>query len=342
MTNLDLSNKTFGPIEEIVLLGGGKFLTTLCMWAKSNGLPIKVVTSPRHAEETIEGFKLIEFLNEEKIVHLIVDDISVHSVKTFIGNSSKTFFLSLGAAWIFKPSLISEYFKDHLFNLHGTRLPQNRGGGGFSWQILTGNRFGFCVLHLIDGGVDTGDIVCFDEFLYPPTCRKPIDFQKISIEKNFSFVVDFISKHRSSECPLNSIKQQEYLSSSWPRLNANINGWIDWSMDASELDRFICAFDDPYCGAQTLLNNRIVHLKSSAINRQDAVFHSFQAGLVYRKGKHWLCICVKDCSIVVEEIYDEHGNNIFDDVRVGDRFITPVANLESPRSRPVYTPTGLL
>ena len=113
-------------------------------------------------------------------------------------------------------------------------------------------------------------------------------------------------------------------------------------MDASELDRFICAFDDPYCGAQTLLNNRIVHLKSSAINRQDAVFHSFQAGLVYRKGKHWLCICVKDCSIVVEEIYDEHGNNIFDDVRVGDRFITPVANLESSRSRPVYTPTGLL
>ncbi len=331
----------FGPIEDIVLLGGGEFLRTLCQWAKSEGAPIKVVTSPRHADENLRGIRLIDFLVKENINHLVVDDISNASVKEFVGSSENTFFLSLSAAWIFKPSVISDFFNNRLFNLHGTRLPQNRGGGGFSWQVLNGNRFGFCVLHRIDGGVDTGDIICFDEFLYPSTCRKPIDYEKIYREKNLDFVLGFIEKYRCDNFPLNPIRQSEYFSSYWPRLNTDINGWIDWSMEVSELDRFICAFDDPYSGAQTLLNGSTVRLKGAAINRQDGIFHSYQSGLVYRKGMNWLCVCAKDCSIIIEEVYDDDGNDIFDKVRVGDRFVTPIEKIESSKFRPIYTPSGL-
>lgn len=332
----------FGPIEDIVLLGGGKLLRTLCRWALSEGAPCRVITSPRHAEEEVDGVRLVDFLNKERIDHLVVGDISRKEVKIFVGSSNTTFFLSLGAAWIFKPTIISEYFGGRLFNLHGTRLPQNRGGGGFSWQVLTGNRFGFCVLHLIDGGIDTGEIVCVDEFLYPSGCRKPADYEAVHRDRNLGFVLDFIEKYRSDELPLDTYKQSECFSSYWPRLDTNVNGWIDWSMEASELDRFICAFDDPYSGAKTLLGDRVVSLKGSAVNRQDGVFHSFQAGLVYRKGKHWLCVCVKDCAVIFEEIYDEHGDTIFDEVCVGDRFVTPAVQIEAAKSRVIYTPMGVL
>lgn len=308
----------------------------------SEGAPLKVITSQRHAEEELDGVQLIDFLIKKDIDHLVVKDISEKAVKTFIGSPNNTFFLSLGAAWIFKPLVISEYFNDRLFNLHGTRLPQNRGGGGFSWQILTGNRFGFCVLHLIDGGIDTGDIVKLDEFLYPASCRKPIDFSEVYISKNLNFVLDFIEDNRQGKPEPKPFPQPpEYLSTYWPRLNTDINGWIDWSIDASELDRFICAFDDPYSGAQTLLNDRVVRLKGAHINREDGLFHSFQAGLIYRKGNHWLCVCAKSCSLIIEEVYDDQGSNIFDEVRVGDRFITPLEKIETSKSRPVYTPTGL-
>ena len=35
----------YGPIEGIVLLGGGKLLRKICLWAKSEGASIKVVTA---------------------------------------------------------------------------------------------------------------------------------------------------------------------------------------------------------------------------------------------------------------------------------------------------------
>ena len=112
-------------------------------------------------------------------------------------------------------------------------------------------------------------------------------------------------------------------------------------MEAYEIESFICAFDDPYIGAQTYLNRQKVRLKGVSINKQDGVFHSYQSGLIFRKGKSWLCVCLKNCSLIVEGIYDETGTDIFDQIVVGDRFTTPSAKLERAKSRAVYTPVGL-
>ena len=180
----------YGPIEGIVLLGGGALLRKICLWANSSDYPIKVVTAQRHADEVIDHQTLSEFLDHQRIEQLIVNNIADSSVKEFIGNPTNLFCLSLGAAWIFNESIISSHFDNKLFNLHGTRLPQNRGGGGFSWQIMMGNRLGFCVLHHVDGGIDSGDIVAFDEFIFPPTARKPIDYMNIQIEKNLNFIIN--------------------------------------------------------------------------------------------------------------------------------------------------------
>ena len=332
---------TFGPINRLVLLGGGVLLRRLCLWARSERFLVHVVTAPRHAEEVIDGNSLTKFLEHHGVPFLVTSKIDTPAVREFVGAPHEAFFLSLGAAWIFKPSTIEEVFGNKLFNLHGTRLPQNRGGGGFSWQILTGNRFGFCVLHTVDGGVDTGDVVAMEEYLYPATCRKPIDYELIYIERNFRFMIDFIEDHRSVATQLCSIPQSECFSSYWPRLNSKINGWIDWSMSARDIELLICAFDDPYCGAQTTLDGRVVHLKSACLNRQDGAFHPYQSGIVYRKGPSWLCISLNGCAMVVESITDSAGVSCFDSVAVGDRFTTPYRMIEQSRARPVYTADGL-
>ena len=60
---LDIKN-----IERIVLLGGGKLLVALVRWCRSDGVPIFVVTSPRHSEELVEhNTSLKGFLINEKI-----------------------------------------------------------------------------------------------------------------------------------------------------------------------------------------------------------------------------------------------------------------------------------
>lgn len=120
---------TYGPIEGICLLGGGTLLRSICSWALSEGAPLKVITSPRHAEERVRNETLIDFLSRNRIEHTVASEISETSVSNIINGTDNYFFLSLGAAWIFKEDVLNDLFSNKLFNLHGTRLPQNRGGG---------------------------------------------------------------------------------------------------------------------------------------------------------------------------------------------------------------------
>jgi methionyl-tRNA formyltransferase len=335
------TNLTLGPYRKLLLLGGGQLLRELCSWAPFNNYSVGVITSQRHAEELFGNESLIDFLKGKNVPYLITDKIEKEDVKDFIGNAQNTFFLSLCSAWLFKAKTIEEYFENRLFNLHGARLPQNRGGGGFSWQILTGNRFGFCVLHLIDEGIDTGDIVLFDEFLYPPTCRIPLHYERIYIDKNFRFLTDLLTETKVTQKNVRLIPQAEYFSTYWPRLHTITNAWIDWLSEPYELERFICAFDSPYAGAQTLLNEKKVHIKNTSLNFQDGTFHSYQSGLIYRKTKSWICVCIKGAALIIESVIDESGNDILESMKVGDRFFTPIGKLESSKQRVIFTPTGL-
>jgi methionyl-tRNA formyltransferase len=337
----EIALASYGPIMGVVLLGGGRLLRQVSLWASSEGMPLKIITSPRHAKEVEDGETLLSFCKRYNIEHLVVKQITEGSVAEFLYNTKGFFYLSLGAAWIFKRSVIKNLFNDQLFNLHGTRLPQDRGGGGFSWQIMMGNRFGFCVLHLVDGGIDTGEIVSAEEFVYPPTARIPLDYQKVYLKKNKNFVIRFIKAHRKEARTVRATRQSEWFSTYWPRLNTEINGYVDWGLSPIEIERFICAFDSPYRGASTFLNGERVFLKNVSTSLQDGVFHPFQSGLIYRKSKNWVCVALSGGTLIVGDIFDEGNRSILDILKVGDRLHTPQSFLESALGRAVYTPLGL-
>ncbi len=334
-------NLKIDDIDRVVLLGGGRLLLTLARWCQSEGAPISVVTAPRHAAEIIEyGNSLDEILSSENIPLLVAEDIAAREVSEFLGDLSNAFCLSLGAAWIFKDEVINSQFCGRLFNLHGTRLPQNRGGGGRSWQIMMGNRFGFCQLHLVDGGVDTGNIVRTEEFLYPPSCRIPKDYSEIDFERNLDFVINFIEELRQGGVDIETAKQTEYFSTYYPRLNTKDHGWINWTDGVIELERFICAFDDPYEGAKCFWNDQVVFVKKVCVDYQDQGFHAYQSGIVYRNNERWLCVCASGGSLIIEEIVDCDGTNLIQKIKVGDRLVTKTETLDGRLGRVVYTPVG--
>ena len=331
-----------GPIKGLVLVGGGQILLELSRWASAEFLDVLVVTSPRHAEECMPGgLDLRSSLSEIDVNFIEIDDIDSLEVSNFLSETNGWLFLSIGAAWIFKESTIKNLFRDRLLNIHGSRLPTNRGGGGFSWQIMMGNRFGFSLIHKINGGIDTGPIVSFEEYLFPHSCRKPSDFEVVYQMKSLEFTKLFISKVRAKVCLYPEIEQLEYLSTYWPRLNTDINGWINWNWAGVEIERFILAFDDPYAGALTTYNSTPVHLKGVFLTAQDALFHPFQSGLVYRVSKNWICVAVPGGTLIIESVVDQNGVSVIDSIKPGDRFMTPSNNLDMSYSRVVYTPDGL-
>ena len=77
--------------------------------------------------------------------------------------------------------------------------------------------------------------------------------------------------------------QIHYLSRYNPRLNTKINGFIDWSLNSRDLINFINAFDDPYKGASTYLNNGKfgrLYLKRVQLHGGDTPNHPFMSGIV--------------------------------------------------------------
>ncbi len=316
-------------------------LAEFALKVNKEGRAVFVVTSERHAKEDIfdKAATLADFLKSKGIDFTISQDINTdEAVLSKI--TENTLGLSMGSAWIFKPGFI-DLFSGKLLNLHETKLPQDRGGGGLSWVILRNERMGLSLLHMVEVGVDSGDIVAYEEYFYPPSCRLPVDHQRYSTSRYLSFLENFIKDiDEGRNFPLTA--QQEYFSSYWPRLNTDKHGYIDWSWKLTDLEKFINAFDDPYKGAITFVNERKVRLKKCFSTMSDGSFHPFQKGIIYRIGKGFLFIATEDGSLVVKEIKEDDGNDIMATLKVGDRFYTSFHHLEEAKQfRAIYTPKGL-
>lgn len=250
-------------------------------------------------------------------------------------NPNNTLYISLSSRWIFKDYEINKIFKGNLINFHNSRLPLDAGGGGYSWRILRKDRLGNILVHLIDSKIDNGCILFEKEFIFPHNCKTPLDFsiyeEKLFFEAYISLIQKLIKKEK-----INLFKQQSSLRRYNPRLSTEINGWIDWNNKADDIVSFIDAFDDPYPGANTMINSKRVRIKSAHLHGGESTNHPFFSGIVHRKSKNWLVVSGGNkYSIIIEKIFNTQGINIIDDIKEGDRFFTPAYILQSSRSKRV-------
>ena len=330
----------FNNIDNWLLFGGGDLLLKTAEYLKSNNNKLTVITSERHLNEKLFyidiSFK--KYLKKNKIQYFVLNNLEEDFQKQNI-ILKNTLGLSFGAAWVFKKDFIN-LFDGKLLNLHGSRLPYDRGGGGYSWQIMRGERIGVSVIHQVKEGIDAGDIIFYESYIFPSECKIPISFIKYADDKYLTFIKKFIEKVSKNE---NFIckGQPDYLSMYWPRLNTKMQAYINWLWGAKDLERFISAFDDPYEGAITYLNYKVRIKKVFSITT-DGTFHPFQNGIIYRVDNSTAVVATSSGSLGISEILDEKGENILDKVKVGDRLFTPIEKIERAiKYRAVYTPKGL-
>ena len=335
----------FGKINQYVLFGGGELLCQTAKQLTKEFYSVFVVTSERHSiepitfDETNNTISFKEFLISNNIDYVISKEIA-HDPNVINKITENTIGISFGAAWIFKKPFI-DLFTGRLLNCHGARLPQDRGAGGFSWRIMRGEKSGVSLIHQIDIGVDTGNIIIFEEYIFPHSCRYPIDYQKYSIKKYKKLLNNFFSLVKEEKSFI-SVSQPEYLSTYWPRLATDVHGYIDWNWALYDIEKFICAFDDPYNGASTFLNGKKIRLKNCSLSFNDGVFHPFQKGLIYRISDETIFVSTEQGTLIVNSVLDESGADIKQNLHLGERFYTPIRFLEEAKQfRAIYLPTGL-
>jgi len=329
----------FGTIDRYMLIGGSQLLFHTAKMLIAKNQPLNVITSRRHLAAIIQidstAGSLEHALHSIDVEFHISDDIDTdEKVHDLIGK--QTLGISLSSAWIFKKEFINR-FSGRLLNVHGHPLPMYRGGAGFSWDVMNKTRYSGCNVHLVEPGIDTGDILDFRDYHIPISCRKPIDYQNFTVSQNTKFLEEFLLALDSNQ-DFQPIQQNNHLSSYWPRLNTEVNGFIDWNWDLSAIESFICAFDDPYEGASTYLNDQKVHIKDCFSEYGFGTFHPFQSGIIFKKSFEALHVAAVQGTLVINEINNEAGDSLFQDIRLGDRLHTPQDYLDRARRvRPVYT-----
>jgi methionyl-tRNA formyltransferase len=331
----------FGQAPRWLIFGGGPILLVAVEHLLAQEVSPIAICGRRHLDGDAGPSTLHQHLNRLGVRMLECADANGDpAVEALI--DAETIGLSFDAPWIFKRHIIDK-FGGKLLNSHGARLPQDRGGGGFSWRIMRGDRLGYSVLHQIAPKVDAGAIVALQEYLYPASCRIPQDYFDYTLERDAAFVRRFIDDVLARKT-FTLASQPEYFSVSFPRLATDIHGFVDWSWELAEIESFICAFDDPYPGASSFWRGQRVRLKKAFAVRNDGAFHPFQTGLIYRKTDEAVMVACGSGALLLRDVRSGDGaNSLLSQLRLGDRLYTPRENLEvAQKFRAVYDAKGLV
>lgn len=337
-----------GPIDKVILFGGGALVVAFAKAARARGLQVVVFAVNRHLEEIVDEenrLTLALALEKASIPFFPSSDINAAQELAPLMDG-KALGIGLGEAYTFNLETIAG-FGGKLFDFMVIKLPQYRGGAHFTWQILREDPVGCWNIQaineeMIPGVFDSGEVIKTRAYTLPPWVRIPADYFKVAHEEGIALFLNFLDEIQAEKV-FDLRKLEDTDSSYFPRLSTINQAFIDWSWNAEEIVRFIAAFDDPYPGAMTFIEGRRVILKKSSLAPETFQSHPFLSGLIYRiEGSH-VFIAAKTGAIRVEAVLDLDGADRIPDLRLGQRLYTPIKNLEAAMCyRANYDTEGLV
>lgn len=321
--------------RRLLILGLDRRTVSLCRFARQRGIDVVVITGSRQLAETLaDGQSAAKTLNDVNVE--LVARNALETDDPLLGARDDTLVVSTSSPFIIRSWLIGR-LNGRVVNCHGTRLPEWRGGGGYSWQIMAGDRRGNSLVHLVTEGIDKGPIIYEKAYVFPSHLRRPIDYIDHLEKMDHEFLADFLTKlSEGFSFPLRH--QDENSSTYFPRLNSERQAYIDWRWTGDAIERFILAFSTPYPGAKTFLRKKEVHILDAHFLTDTQLQHPFFAGLVVRLFNKRLRVIVERGQLDIA-LADTLG---MDEIKAGDRLYTPGSFLDEAMAlRPFYTPEGL-
>ncbi len=327
-------------IKKVVFIGSDEFLIELKKSLKIFNIEVLLITNKDQNNS-----------QNKEINKIITSSIKKETVKKFLKknnvNKDNSIFISYSSRFLFSKEIIKNLFFNKLFNIHCSRLPNDKGGGGYSWRIMRNDRIGNLCIHKInDASIDSGPIYKFHKYVLNRNLMIPQDILSDTVNRlvKFSreFIIDFFKGKKFS-----TYTSTNYLGSYFPRLKSSISSWIDWNEDPFDLINFINSFDDPYQGAQSLVNSKKiskVRIKKAQLTSSEFNSNTLTKGLIYRHDTSWINIALDTkFSLIVEDVRDFKNKSVLHLLKPGDHFKSSLKLLNKRTlSRIKYGPKGLI
>ena len=144
---------------------------------------------------------------------LSVTSLQVEAISEFVQKNDISLAIQGDVGEIIRPEVI-DIFRDGILNFHPGDLPEYRGCSAPEWQLLQSKTI-ICTCHLLDAGIDTGNIV--DKFDIN-TAMDGYENMRASIYPQIShFVVDIVRRYQEqghlASRPQGSGIYREYIGS---------------------------------------------------------------------------------------------------------------------------------
>ncbi len=325
-------------IRRVIILGGGLMAEAAVEILRANGIEVIAFMGSRQIGYTVaDGSLYKDFLKHHGIEPIIVDRLEDSPVHFTELHCPGAMIMSLMGPFII-PVEVLDLFEGMVFNAHNHPLPQWRGGAVQTWQILAGERRGATCIHLASHQLDQGDVVFREDYVFPPEVRYPKDYNEYSHHRAAAGVAGFVRSIVAGE-EIEVTPQDDAVSTYFPRLNTDAQGYIDWDWPGDEIERFVLAFSYALPGASTFARGRRMRIFDCHFVAGGDHAHGFFNGLIIRTDRENLVVACRGGHLVVprEHIGGEGSP------RLGDRLHTPREFLDKARLvRPIYSAGGLV
>ena len=209
---------------------------------------------------------------------LETDVVNKQSVLDFLEQQNSNVGFSVSCRSIIKSPIIN-FFKGRIYNIHPTLLPEEKGGGTFSWRILNNDDQISATLHLIDEGIDTGNILMQKKEKLRKVYPRPSDYMTRT-NVLYKELIDSFLDQLPLILDLKGQTQSNLEGSYLPRLFTELHGAIDWSLDGSFIEKTIRAFSYPYPGAFTFYKEDKIQILESMFSEYSHEMHPLTHGKV--------------------------------------------------------------
>jgi methionyl-tRNA formyltransferase len=232
-------------MRNILFCGFGSLGTECISKLINNGYNVVyVLTHREEKEDSLDTFAI------EKGIEFSYKDTRKH--KDFfielLQEKQIDYLVSVNYRYIIPTEIFS--IPQYAINIHGSLLPKYRGRTPHVWSIINGEEYSGITCHLIDEGVDTGNIIEQVTVEIEPNDTGYSLLQKFQV----LYPQILVKSLRKLEDKYETIPQNDLEASYYGKRTPDM-GYIDFYKDSKQVINFVRAQAFPYPGAYYYLNN---------------------------------------------------------------------------------------
>lgn len=253
---------------------------------KKNKIKFLIIVNPKTInQQGLNNLTFKKYLKNNQIKYISQKKLNLKKISKIVTNDSIG--ISINATWKFSDDII-RLFKKKLFNYHNSDLPTQKGAGCISWNIMRNMKKTSINIHQVNNLFDSGDILLRKELIIPQKHLKSPFKYLAYLQKHEEFLLKkFVDVSLKKNFSLKKLKGPSFY---WPRLNANVDGRINWNLKPIQIVMFIRAFSHPYAGSFTKIGKQKIQIFDAEFQHIKNKFHPFQNGIIFRTSKNFLFV----------------------------------------------------